>query len=158
MVSFRIGWSGRSTCGDCIHTGDKALDERLEDARRKFLSRTPRTLGCEAETRHAPTIIPGGGIADRRTTFLILNGNQRDHRSRPQPGRSAESATGSAVDGRVVRQNETVAVIEIVRGAPSHAAFSVMADRYALSSRLFATIENSTDRSRSLNDSPEKLA
>ena len=26
-------------------------------------------------------------------------------------------------------QNETVAVIEIVRGAPSHAAFSVMADR-----------------------------
>ena len=27
------------------------------------------------------------------------------------------------------RQNETVAVIETVRGAPSHAAFSVMADR-----------------------------
>ena len=27
------------------------------------------------------------------------------------------------------RQNETVAVIEIVRGAPSHAAFSVMAER-----------------------------
>ena len=26
-------------------------------------------------------------------------------------------------------QNETVAVIEIVRGAPSHAAFSVMAER-----------------------------
>ena len=54
-------------------------------------------------------------------------------------------------------QNETVAVIETVRGAPSHAAFSVMADRYALSSRLFATIENSVDRSRSLNASPEKL-
>ena len=55
------------------------------------------------------------------------------------------------------RQNEMVAVIGIVRGAPSHAAFSVMADRYALSSRLFATIANSVDRSSSLNASPEKL-
>ena len=31
-------------------------------------------------------------------------------------------------------------VIETVRGAPSHAAFSVMAERYGLSSRLLATM------------------
>ena len=147
-----------------------ALPKELDEAERAAeLSREPNVhldpqayrAGdlCEAETRHAPTIIPGGSVADRQID-LPHSKRESTKPSKPSaaPGRSAESATGSAVDGRVVRQNETVAVIEIVRGAPSHAAFSVMADRYALSSRLFATIENSIDRSRSLNDSPEKLA
>ena len=64
---------------------------------------------------------------------------------------------GSSLYRGIRGQNDTVAVIEMVRGAPSHVAFSVMADRYALSNRLFATMENSVDRSSSLNASPEKL-
>ncbi len=51
------------------------------------------------------------------------------------------------------RQNETVTVIETVRDAPSQAAFSVMAARSASSSTLFATRENSVERSRALRAS-----
>ena len=57
----------------------------------------------------------------------------------------------------IVHQNETVAVMDMVRGAPSHAAFSVIADRYGVSSRLFATIENSVDRNTPRNASTWKL-
>ena len=59
--------------------------------------------------------------------------------------------------GSKVFQNDTVVVMDMVRGAPSHAAFSVIADRYGVSSRLFTTIENSVDRNRSLSASPLKL-
>ena len=54
-------------------------------------------------------------------------------------------------------QNDTVALIDTVRGAPSQAAFSVIADRYAASPRLFATSENSVERRRSLRASPRNV-
>ena len=39
--------------------------------------------------------------------------------------------------------------IEMVRGAPSHAAFSTIAARYEASRRLFATSDTSADLKRS---------
>ena len=82
---------------------------------------------------------------------------------RPQPRGRGRKSRSEPEDGgvtgptRAAGQNETVTVMDTVRGAPSQAAFSVIADRYGLSKTLFATIENSVDRNRSLIASPLKL-
>ena len=54
-------------------------------------------------------------------------------------------------------QNDTDMFIEIVRGAPSQAAFSTIAARYEASKRLFATSDTCADPKRSVSDSTEKV-
>ena len=59
--------------------------------------------------------------------------------------------------GPVRGQNDTDMLIEMVRGAPSHAAFSTIAARYDASKRLFATSDTSADSKRSDKDSTENV-
>ena len=54
-------------------------------------------------------------------------------------------------------QNDTDMFIEIVRGAPSHAAFSTIAARYEASKRLLATSDTSADWKRSVRPSTENV-
>ena len=94
-------------------------------------------LTIEPERRQKRRVAPGTGHA-----FSPRVGSTgREHRDR----------------GLVSGQNDTDIFIEMVRGAPSLAAFSTIPARLGASKRLFATSDTSADLKRSVRPSTENV-
>ena len=99
---------------------------------------------------------PASGQNDTRPAHRTGYGN-------PQAVKTARARLARGLEEQIrIRQpasgqNDTDMFIEIVRGAPSQAAFSTIAARYEASKRLFATSDTCAAPKRSVSDSTEKV-
>ena len=99
---------------------------------------------------------PASGQNDTRPVRRTGYGNPQGGRTTRAVWRAvwrSRTGYGQPASG----QNDTDMFIEIVRGAPSQAAFSTIAARYEASKRLFATSDTCAAPKRSVSDSTEKV-
>ena len=125
----------------------RGLDRVADGAHRHRLARADvvdrAACGSPPRRDRSPARRTGYGNpqAVKTTRARLARGLEEPHRIRQPAG----------------GQNDTDMFIEIVRGAPSQAAFSTIAARYEVSKRLFATSDTCAAPKRSVSDSTEKV-